>query len=76
MLGYGFGARTVDGEGPACNLISMTGDYSEPFIEDEEDLIRSYIGTIKSVKLGLPVQFQDVIKQVCDLAHIEYGTAV
>lgn len=55
MLGYGFGARTVDGEGPACNLISMTGDYSEPFIEDEEDLIRSYIGTIKSVKLGLPV---------------------
>ena len=31
-LGYGVGARTVNGEGPACNLFSMTGDYSDPFI--------------------------------------------
>lgn len=27
MLAYGFGARTVEGEGPACNLFSMTGDF-------------------------------------------------
>jgi len=26
-LGYGFGARTVETEGPACNLFSMTGDF-------------------------------------------------
>jgi hypothetical protein len=32
MLGYGYGARTVEGEGPACNLFSMTGDFSDPFI--------------------------------------------
>jgi len=27
MLAYGIGARTVGGEGPACNLFSMTGDF-------------------------------------------------
>lgn len=27
MLGYGYGARTVAGEGPACNMFSMTGDF-------------------------------------------------
>ena len=57
MLGYGFGARTVDGEGPACNLFSMTGDFMDPFVIGEEELLNSYAGTIKTVKLGLPVQF-------------------
>jgi hypothetical protein len=36
MLGYGFGARTVPGEGPACNLFSLTGDFQDPVIESEE----------------------------------------
>jgi hypothetical protein len=37
MMGYGFGARTVtSGDGPACNLFSMTGDFMDPFIENEE----------------------------------------
>jgi len=27
MLAYGNGARTVSGEGPACDLFSMTGDF-------------------------------------------------
>jgi hypothetical protein len=36
MLAYGFGARTVPGEGPACKLFSMTGDYMDPFVENEE----------------------------------------
>jgi len=27
MLGYGYGARTVPGEGPACDLFSMSGDF-------------------------------------------------
>lgn len=35
MLAYGNGARTVSGEGPSCNLFSMTGDFSDPFVEDE-----------------------------------------
>ena len=75
MLSYGFGARTVEGDGPACNLFSMTGDFTDPFIEGEEQLINSYGGTLKSVKLALPVNFRDIIKMVCDLAQIEYGTA-
>ena len=68
MLSYGFGARTVKGDGPACNLFSMTGDFMDPFIDGEEQLINSYGGTLKSVKLALPVNFKDIIKLVCDLA--------
>lgn len=75
MLSYGFGARTVNGDGPACNLFSMTGDFQDPFVEGEEQLINSYGGTLKSVKLALPVNFRDIIKLVCDLAQIEFGTA-
>lgn len=55
MLAYGFGARTVGGDGPACNQFSMTGDYTEPFVDSEEALIESYKNTLKSVKLALPV---------------------
>jgi hypothetical protein len=36
MLAYGFGARTVAGDGPACNLLSMSGDFTKPYIEYEE----------------------------------------
>jgi hypothetical protein len=75
MLAYGHGARTVDGEGPACDMFSMTGDFSDPFIENEDQLISCYSGTIKSVKLALPVNFKALIKLVCDLASIEFGTA-
>jgi Copine len=42
MLAYGFGARTVAGEGPSCNAFSMTGDFMDPFIENEDQLINSY----------------------------------
>jgi hypothetical protein len=55
MLAYGFGARTVQGDGPACNLFSMTGDFTEPFINSEESLIEGYRNTLRSVKLALPV---------------------
>ena len=68
MLSYGFGARTVNGDGPACNLFAMTGDFMDPFVNGEEELINSYIGTIKTVKLALPVYFKEIVKLVCDLA--------
>lgn len=74
-IAYGFGARTVEGEGPACNLFSMTGDFMDPFVDNEDEIVNSYIGTIKAVKLGLPVYFTKIIKLVCDLAQIELGTA-
>ena len=73
MLAYGFGARTVAGDGPACNAFSMTGEFMDPFIENEDQLINSYGGTLKGVKLALPVQFRDIIKLASDLAELEYG---
>lgn len=33
------------------------------------------MGTIQAVKLSLPVNFNEIIKMVCDLAQIELGTA-
>jgi len=38
-------------------------------------LLNSYVGTIKSVQLALPVCFKDILKLVCDIAQMEYGTA-
>lgn len=69
MLSYGFGARTVqEGDGPACNLFSMTGDFMDPFVSNDEELFNSYVGSLKTVKLALPVFFQDILKLVCDIA--------
>jgi hypothetical protein len=73
MLAYGIGARTAPGEGPACSLFSMTGEYMDPYIESCDQLINSYSGTLKSVKLALPVKFSPLIKLICDLAQLEFG---
>lgn len=35
-LGYGFGARTVPGEGPSSDLVAMTGNLSHPFIGNSQ----------------------------------------
>jgi len=35
-MAYGVGARTEPGEGPACDLFSMTGDQGDPLVESEE----------------------------------------
>lgn len=47
----GFGARTLlaKKEGPASNLFSMTGDFMDPFVETNEQLLNCYEGTLKSV---------------------------
>lgn len=72
LLAYGFGARTVPAkEGNSCNLFSMTGDFSDPFVESEEEIVNSYQGTIKSVQLALPILFRDMLRFVCDLANLE-----
>lgn len=46
----------------------MTGDFSQPYIESEVQLIENYSQTLKNVKLALPVKFRDIIKLVCDFA--------
>ena len=68
MLAYGHGAKTVNSEAPACNLFSMTGDFQDPFVETEEELVKAYVGSIRSVKLALPINFQEIIKLVCNIA--------
>ena len=67
MLAYGIGSKTMPGEF-TTNLFSMTGDFMDPFVETEEEMINSYAGTIKSVQLTLPIFFKDLLKLVCDIA--------
>lgn len=62
ILPIGFGARTwVEGNGPACNLFAMTGDLMDPFVETTDELTNCYQGTIKTVKLALPVLYKQVL---------------
>jgi hypothetical protein len=37
-------------------------------------LLSCYNGTIKTVRLALPVNYKSIIKFVCDLALMEFGT--
>ena len=53
----------------------MTGDMNNPYLSNSADsVIYSYASTLRSVRLALPVNFKSIIKLVCDLAQIEYGT--
>jgi hypothetical protein len=74
MISYGFGARTMKygkKEIETSNLFSLTGEYNDPFITNQSALVNGYINTLKDVELALPVFYQKVIKQVCDLAELE-----
>ena len=44
-------------------------------MQTEEELINCYAGTIKSVRLALPVNYKKIVQFVCDLAQMEFGTA-
>jgi Copine len=47
----------------------MTGDLFNPFLSTQEDnVLRSYAQTLRTVKLALPVNFKKIIKLVCDIA--------
>ena len=68
-LTYGFGASTfLKGDHPACPLFSLTNDFQDPFVQNNKDLNKNYYQTLKSVKLGLPVLYKEILKFVCDLA--------
>ena len=74
MLAYGVGARTMEGNGSAVDICSMTGDFTDPFIENQEELLNCYEGTLSAVKIAGPVNYRAVVKFVCDLAQLDYGT--
>ena len=76
LVAYGMGAKTLPGENnPTCQLFSLTGDYSDPFIENEEQMLSCYAETIKAVEITLPIYYKPIVKFVCDLAQMEFGTA-
>jgi len=52
----------------------MSGDFVDPFVTNQEELLSCYNGTIKTVRLALPVNYKSIIKFVCDLAQMEFGT--
>ena len=75
MLSYGVGARTMPGLGNASELCSMTGDFMDPFIENQEELLNSYEGTLGAVKIAGPINYKPIVQFICDMAQMEYGTA-
>lgn len=76
MVAFGIGAKTLPGaDHPTCQLFSITGDYSDPFVENEEQMLSCYAETIKAVEITLPINYKPIVKFVCDLAQMEMGTA-
>jgi len=74
-LAYGFGARTMerpDGSLDACDLFSMSGDIQDPFVDDLDEILACYQGTLKTVRLALPVNYTAIIQFVCDLAESDF----
>ena len=55
MLAYGFGAKTIKGKGQQSDLFSLTGDFMDPMVQTEDQLLNSYAMTLKQVELTLPV---------------------
>lgn len=76
-LAYGVGARThtrEKGSQDSCDLFSMSGSFQDPFVHKPDEMLSHYESTLKTVRLALPVNYQKVIKFVCDLAQMEFGT--
>ena len=75
MLAYGIGARTQKGNGGAVEICSMTGDFVDPYIENQDELLNCYEGTLQSIAIAGPVNYKGIVKFVCDLAQLDFGTA-
>jgi len=72
LLGYGFGAKTVAAAGDPSDLFSLTGDFADPIIKSQEEMLNCYKNTLKSVVLTLPVHYGKILKFACDLAEFDY----
>ncbi len=71
-MAYGYGASVTQGQ-DACDLFSLSGDFLDPFISDYSEMLACYEGTLKSVKLALPVNYNKIIKFAIDLAASEFS---
>lgn len=52
MLAYGVGARTLPGTGEAVDICAMTGDFTDPFTENQLEILNCYEGTLGAVKIA------------------------
>ncbi len=71
MLSYGFGAKVVPKKSRLSSCFSLNGNIFDPMIRNREELVSSYIKTIKSVELCLPVNYCEVIRTAKGLAQYE-----
>ena len=51
----------MSGLGNASELCSMTGDFTDPFVETKEELLNSYEGTLGAVKIAGPVNYKPIV---------------
>ncbi len=71
MLGYGFGAKIIPKKSRLSSCFALNGNIFDPAVKTRDDLVNSYIKTIKSVELCLPVNYSEVIKTAKGLARLE-----
>ena len=65
----------MEGTGPSVDICSMTGDFADPYVESQDELLNCYEGTLRAVKIAGPVNYKAIVKFVCDLAQLDFGTA-
>jgi len=71
MFAYGFGAKIIPKKTKLSSCFSLNGNIFDPTLKNQEELVNSYIKTIKSVELCLPVNYTEVIKTAKELAQVE-----
>lgn len=78
FLQYGYGARTHSRgdkhDQDPCDCFAMSGDFLDPYAYTQDQMLSQYEETIKAVRLALPVNARTILKYVCDMAQMEYGT--
>ena len=58
----------MSGTGPSVDICSMTGDFADPYVESQDELLNCYEGTLQAVKIAGPVNYKAIVKFVCDMA--------
>ena len=53
----------------------MTGDFLDPYVSSQEELLNCYEGTLRAIKIAGPVNYKAIVKFVCDMAQMDFGTA-
>ena len=53
----------------------MTGDFLDPYVESQAELLNCYEGTLGAIKIAGPINYKAIVKHICDLAQMDFGTA-